>query len=117
MYILYNSFSFFQLLFLLTKYLPKYLPNLSQNLIYLPKFSSKLPHKLFFSSSPSRSPGIDNETMLMNNVYKERFPKAVQQMDQLLQQYIEDLQGHGHMTLSDLQADGAASFIYKQVFF
>ena len=27
-------------------------------------------------SSPARSPGIDTETMMMNNVYRERFPNV-----------------------------------------
>ena len=31
---------------------------------------------LFVSSSPGRSPGIDTETMLMNSVYRDRFPKV-----------------------------------------
>ena len=28
------------------------------------------------SSSPGRSPGIDTETMMMNNVYRDRFPNV-----------------------------------------
>ena len=31
---------------------------------------------LFTCSSPARSPGVDTETMLMNNVYRDRFPKV-----------------------------------------
>lgn len=27
-------------------------------------------------SSPAKSPGLDSGTMLMNNVYRERFPKV-----------------------------------------
>ncbi|XP_037556755.1 microtubule-associated serine/threonine-protein kinase 3-like isoform X2 [Dermacentor silvarum] len=40
------------------------------------------------SLSPMRSPGIDNEIVLMNSVYKERFPKATQQMEERLEQFV-----------------------------
>ena len=36
-----------------------------------------------FASSPIRTPLIDNEIVLMNTLYKERFPKATQQVKQL----------------------------------
>ncbi|XP_077500126.1 microtubule-associated serine/threonine-protein kinase 3-like isoform X3 [Amblyomma americanum] len=39
-------------------------------------------------SSPMRSPGIDNEIVLMNSVYKERFPKATKQMEERLEQFV-----------------------------
>ncbi|XP_050313246.1 microtubule-associated serine/threonine-protein kinase 3 [Anthonomus grandis grandis] len=41
-------------------------------------------------SSPSRSPVIDNEICMMNVLYKERFPKATQQMEERLNNYIEE---------------------------
>ncbi|XP_060537410.1 microtubule-associated serine/threonine-protein kinase 3 isoform X2 [Cylas formicarius] len=41
-------------------------------------------------SSPSRSPVIDNEICMMNVLYKERFPKATQQMEERLGNYIEE---------------------------
>ncbi|XP_066152920.1 microtubule-associated serine/threonine-protein kinase 3 isoform X1 [Euwallacea fornicatus] len=41
-------------------------------------------------SSPSRSPVIDNEICMMNVLYKERFPKATQQMEERLSNYIEE---------------------------
>ena len=31
---------------------------------------------LSICSSPGRSPGMDSETMMMNNVYRDRFPKV-----------------------------------------
>ena len=34
-------------------------------------------------SSPIRTPLIDNEIVLMNPLYKERFPEATQQMEEL----------------------------------
>nr|CAH7766304.1 unnamed protein product [Callosobruchus chinensis] len=41
-------------------------------------------------SSPSRSPVIDNEICMMNLLYKERFPKATQQMEERLSNFIEE---------------------------
>jgi microtubule-associated serine/threonine kinase len=41
-------------------------------------------------SSPSRSPVIDNEIALMNTMYKERFPKATQQMEEKLSHFINE---------------------------
>ncbi|XP_072376186.1 microtubule-associated serine/threonine-protein kinase 2-like, partial [Diabrotica undecimpunctata] len=41
-------------------------------------------------SSPSRSPVIDNEICMMNVLYKERFPKATQQMEERLANFIEE---------------------------
>ena len=37
---------------------------------------------LYFLSSPIRTPMIDNEIVLMNTLYQERFPKATQQMEE-----------------------------------
>ncbi|KAL3221145.1 hypothetical protein MRX96_029491 [Rhipicephalus microplus] len=37
---------------------------------------------------PCGHPGIDNEIVLMNSVYKERFPKATQQMEERLEQFV-----------------------------
>jgi len=31
-----------------------------------------------YYSSPARSPGMDSGTMMMNNVYRERFPKVIE---------------------------------------
>ncbi|XP_045482551.1 microtubule-associated serine/threonine-protein kinase 3 isoform X2 [Harmonia axyridis] len=41
-------------------------------------------------SSPSRSPIIDNDICMMNTLYKERFPKATQQMEERLTNFIEE---------------------------
>ncbi|CAH1122067.1 unnamed protein product [Ceutorhynchus assimilis] len=41
-------------------------------------------------SSPSKSPVIDNEICMMNVLYKDRFPKATQQMEERLNNYIEE---------------------------
>ncbi|KAF2361885.1 Microtubule-associated serine/threonine-protein kinase domain [Trinorchestia longiramus] len=40
-------------------------------------------------SSPIRSPVVDNEIVLMNTLYKERFPKATQQMEERLDKFIQ----------------------------
>ncbi|XP_076261972.1 microtubule-associated serine/threonine (MAST) protein kinase dop isoform X5 [Rhynchophorus ferrugineus] len=42
------------------------------------------------SLSPSRSPVIDNEICMMNVLYKERFPKATQQMEERLSNFIDE---------------------------
>ncbi|KAG1702077.1 Microtubule-associated serine/threonine-protein kinase 2 [Nymphon striatum] len=63
-------------------------------------------------SSPMRSPGIDNEIVLMNNVYKERFPKATQQMEEKLQQFIDN---NSKLQHSDLASDAVAHFVHHQV--
>ena len=39
-------------------------------------------------SSPIRSPVIDNEIVMMNTLYKERFPKATMQMEERLRNFI-----------------------------
>nr|CAD7197637.1 unnamed protein product [Timema douglasi] len=41
-------------------------------------------------NSPSRSPIVDDEIVMMNTLYKERFPKATQQMEERLKSFIED---------------------------
>lgn len=41
-------------------------------------------------SSPSRSPVVDNEIAVMNTLYKERFPKATQQMEERLKHFINE---------------------------
>ncbi|XP_055699596.1 microtubule-associated serine/threonine-protein kinase 3 isoform X2 [Phlebotomus papatasi] len=41
-------------------------------------------------SSPSRSPIVDSEIALMNTLYKERFPKATQQMEERLTHFINE---------------------------
>ncbi|XP_076279988.1 microtubule-associated serine/threonine (MAST) protein kinase dop isoform X2 [Lasioglossum baleicum] len=41
-------------------------------------------------SSPSRSPVLDSEIMMMNTLYKERFPKATQQMEERLTNFINE---------------------------
>ncbi|XP_070159421.1 microtubule-associated serine/threonine-protein kinase 3 isoform X2 [Polyergus mexicanus] len=41
-------------------------------------------------SSPSRSPVLDSEIVMMNTLYKERFPKATQQMEERLINFINE---------------------------
>lgn len=47
------------------------------------------PRSRSFSSS-TRSPIADNEICMMNIMYKERFPKATQQMEEKLETFIKD---------------------------
>ena len=57
--------------------------------IFCPKTCSGL-YCVALCSSPSRSPVMDNEICMMNVLYKERFPKATQQMEERLSHYIEE---------------------------
>ncbi|XP_061469755.1 microtubule-associated serine/threonine-protein kinase 1 isoform X1 [Rhineura floridana] len=64
------------------------------------------------SLSPGRSPSsYDNEIVMMNHVYKERFPKATAQMEEKLHDFIKTYEPASVLPL----ADGALSFIHHQV--
>ncbi|KAM5247742.1 microtubule-associated serine/threonine-protein kinase 2 [Ctenodactylus gundi] len=64
------------------------------------------------SLSPGRSPvTFDSEIIMMNHVYKERFPKATAQMEERLAEFISSNTPDNVLPL----ADGALSFIHHQV--
>ncbi|XP_026121035.1 microtubule-associated serine/threonine-protein kinase 2 isoform X8 [Carassius auratus] len=64
------------------------------------------------SLSPGRSPiSFDHEIVMMNHVYKERFPKATAQMEERLADFISSSAPDKVMPL----ADGVLSFIHHQV--
>ncbi|XP_023582880.1 microtubule-associated serine/threonine-protein kinase 2 [Trichechus manatus latirostris] len=64
------------------------------------------------SLSPGRSPvSFDSEIIMMNHVYKERFPKATAQMEERLAEFISSNSPDSVLPL----ADGALSFIHHQV--
>uniref|UniRef100_A0A8C2KPS3 non-specific serine/threonine protein kinase n=1 Tax=Cyprinus carpio TaxID=7962 RepID=A0A8C2KPS3_CYPCA len=64
------------------------------------------------SLSPGRSPSCyDNEIVMMNHVYKERFPKATAQMEERLAEFIESYSPENVLPL----ADGVLSFIHHQI--
>uniref|UniRef100_A0A3Q2GLN7 non-specific serine/threonine protein kinase n=1 Tax=Cyprinodon variegatus TaxID=28743 RepID=A0A3Q2GLN7_CYPVA len=64
------------------------------------------------SLSPGRSPvSFDHEIMMMNHVYKERFPKATAQMEERLAELLASSAPDKVRPL----ADGALSFIYHQL--
>ncbi|XP_058887449.1 microtubule-associated serine/threonine-protein kinase 2-like isoform X6 [Acipenser ruthenus] len=64
------------------------------------------------SLSPGRSPiSFDHEIVMMNHVYKERFPKATAQMEEHLADFISSCAPEKVMPL----ADGVLSFIHHQV--
>ncbi|NWW96684.1 MAST4 kinase, partial [Rhynochetos jubatus] len=64
------------------------------------------------SLSPGRSPACcDNEIIMMNHVYKERFPKATAQMEERLQEIITH---HSPENILPL-ADGVLSFTHHQI--
>uniref|UniRef100_A0A7M4FJY9 non-specific serine/threonine protein kinase n=1 Tax=Crocodylus porosus TaxID=8502 RepID=A0A7M4FJY9_CROPO len=64
------------------------------------------------SLSPGRSPACcDNEIIMMNHVYKERFPKATAQMEERLQEIITSHSPDNVLPL----ADGVLSFTHHQI--
>ncbi|KAI5625931.1 microtubule-associated serine/threonine-protein kinase 1 isoform X1 [Silurus asotus] len=64
------------------------------------------------SLSPGRSPSCyDNEIVMMNHVYKERFPKATAQMEERLADFIHSYSPENVLLL----ADGVLSFIHHQI--
>ncbi|XP_061096454.1 microtubule-associated serine/threonine-protein kinase 2 isoform X1 [Conger conger] len=64
------------------------------------------------SLSPGRSPiSFDHEIVMMNHVYKERFPKATAQMEDRLADFLASSMPEKVMPL----ADGVLSFIHHQV--
>ncbi|XP_072299621.1 microtubule-associated serine/threonine-protein kinase 1-like isoform X2 [Eucyclogobius newberryi] len=64
------------------------------------------------SLSPGRSSSCyDNEIVMMNHVYKERFPKATAQMEGRLADFIKVYSPDHTLPL----ADGALSFIHHQI--
>ncbi|NWS55357.1 MAST4 kinase, partial [Chunga burmeisteri] len=64
------------------------------------------------SLSPGRSPACcDNEIIMMNHVYKERFPKATAQMEERLQDIIRNHSPENVLPLPD----GVLSFTHHQI--
>ncbi|XP_041827949.1 microtubule-associated serine/threonine-protein kinase 1-like isoform X2 [Melanotaenia boesemani] len=64
------------------------------------------------SLSPGRSSSCyDNEIVMMNHVYKERFPKATAQMEERLSEFIQAFSPEYVLPL----ADGVLSFIHHQI--
>ncbi|NXV51952.1 MAST3 kinase, partial [Uria aalge] len=62
--------------------------------------------------SPGRTSGtFDNEVVMMNHVYKERFPKATAQMEERLQDTITNFSPSSTLPL----ADGVLGFIHHQI--
>ncbi|XP_017569612.1 microtubule-associated serine/threonine-protein kinase 4 isoform X4 [Pygocentrus nattereri] len=64
------------------------------------------------SLSPGRSPSCcDHEIIMMNHVYKERFPKATAQMEERIQEIIRSSSPENVLPL----ADGVLSFAHHQI--
>ncbi|XP_015193330.2 microtubule-associated serine/threonine-protein kinase 3 isoform X5 [Lepisosteus oculatus] len=64
------------------------------------------------SLSPGRSPSCcDHEIIMMNHVYKERFPKATAQMEERIQEIIRTNSPDSVLPL----ADGVLSFAHHQI--
>ncbi|KAM9187160.1 microtubule-associated serine/threonine-protein kinase 2 [Mergus octosetaceus] len=69
-------------------------------------------YTVIYKSSPGRSPiSFDSEIIMMNHVYKERFPKATAQMEERLAEFIASNAPENVLQL----ADGVLSFIHHQV--
>ena len=64
-------------------------------------------------SSPSRSPAIDSEIAMMNTLYKERFPKATQQMEERLKHFINENKSAACNSFRDSQP--IVRFVHHQV--
>uniref|UniRef100_A0A8C3EKS7 non-specific serine/threonine protein kinase n=1 Tax=Corvus moneduloides TaxID=1196302 RepID=A0A8C3EKS7_CORMO len=74
--------------------------------------SAKCSYTVIYRSSPGRSPvSFDSEIIMMNHVYKERFPKATAQMEERLAEFIASNAPENVLQL----ADGVLSFIHHQV--
>uniref|UniRef100_A0A9L0S5J4 non-specific serine/threonine protein kinase n=1 Tax=Equus caballus TaxID=9796 RepID=A0A9L0S5J4_HORSE len=64
------------------------------------------------SLSPGRTTGtFDNEIVMMNHVYRERFPKATAQMEGRLQDFLAAFSPGARLAL----ADGVLGFIHHQI--
>lgn len=64
-------------------------------------------------SSPNRTPIVDNEIALMNTLYKDRFPKATQQMEERLTMFINENKGYISGDYRDSQP--IVRFVHHQV--
>ncbi|XP_067645232.1 microtubule-associated serine/threonine-protein kinase 3 [Eurosta solidaginis] len=64
-------------------------------------------------SSPSRSPIVDNDVAMMNTMYKERFPKATQQMEERLKHFINENKSVACNSFRDSQP--IVRFVHHQV--
>ncbi|ETE70066.1 Microtubule-associated serine/threonine-protein kinase 4, partial [Ophiophagus hannah] len=75
-------------------------------------FSPSASAHFSFARSPGRPPACcDHEIIMMNHVYKERFPKATAQMEERLQEIITN---HSPENILPL-ADGVLSFTHHQI--
>ncbi|XP_031457473.1 microtubule-associated serine/threonine-protein kinase 2 isoform X5 [Phasianus colchicus] len=74
--------------------------------------TAKCSYSVIYKSCPGRSPiSFDSEIIMMNHVYKERFPKATAQMEERLAEFIASNAPENVLQL----ADGVLSFIHHQV--
>lgn len=69
-------------------------------------------------SSPSRAPIVESDVVLMNTLYKERFPKATQQMEEKLIAFIDKYTGkEPEEVFSSVEPDSMPilRFVYHQL--
>lgn len=62
-------------------------------------------------SSPIRSPNVENRFVQMNYVYKERFPNAINQMNEKLEKFIVD----NPELIPEVASDAVTRFVHHQV--
>ncbi|XP_023931930.1 microtubule-associated serine/threonine-protein kinase 3-like isoform X3 [Lingula anatina] len=62
-------------------------------------------------SSPAKSPGMESDIMMMNTVYKDRFPNAKIEMEERLDRFIED----NKVLACSEESDGTARFVHHQI--
>lgn len=83
-----------------------------ENLIQLPIIPGTLTFRRRSRSlnSPIRSPGVENRFIQMNHVYKERFPNAINQMNEKLEKFIQD----NPELIPEVASDAVTRFVHHQ---
>lgn len=75
---------------------------------------SPKPRQRSRSLSPGRSVPIqEDELQLLNNLYRERFPRAIKQMEENLQELIQECSEED--SLSHSHCDGVLNFVWNQI--
>ncbi|KAJ7351671.1 Microtubule-associated serine/threonine-protein kinase 4 [Desmophyllum pertusum] len=75
---------------------------------------SPKPRQRSRSLSPGRSPLVhEDELQLLNNLYRERFPNAITQMEENLSELVQEYSEEG--TLNHHSCDGVLNFVWNQV--
>lgn len=83
-----------------------------ENLIHTPLIPGTLTFRRRSRSlsSPIRSPNVENRFVQMNYVYKERFPNAINQMNEKLEKFIQD----NLELIPEIASDAVTRFVHHQ---